>query len=46
MPDDKFVYGALGGALLTLAGLGVAQKTPEKERAVKPPIVLPGSAPR
>ena len=47
MLNDKFLYGALGGALLTLAGLAVAQKNPEKESdAVKPLIVLPGSAPR
>jgi quercetin dioxygenase-like cupin family protein len=47
MLDDKFLYGALGGALLTLAGLAVAQKNPEKESdPVKPLIVLPDSAPR
>jgi len=45
--DDKFLYGALGGALLTLAGLAAAQKNPEKESdAVKPLIVFPCSAPR
>jgi quercetin 2,3-dioxygenase len=53
MLHRKVLYGALCGALLTLAGSAVAQKNPanqkrlEKEHeAVKPLIVVPGSAPR
>ena len=46
MLDHRFVYGALSGAFLALAGLAVAQKDPEHgSEAVTPLIVLPGSAP-
>ena len=44
MRHPKFLYGALCGAAITLAGMAIAQKHQEDESdAVKPLIVLPGS---
>jgi len=47
MRDRKFLYGVLCAGVLTLAGVVIAQKNQENESdAVKPLIVVPGSAPR
>ena len=46
MRDRAFLYGVLCGAALALAGMAIAQKTPENESdAIKPLIVVPGSVP-
>ena len=47
MKDRKFIYGVLCGAVLTLAGLAIAQKNPDNENDTPGPlIVVPGSVPR
>ena len=47
MRDRKFIYGVLCGAVLTLAGMAIAQRNPDSESdTAKPLIVVPGSVHR